>query len=106
MMIPLGDVLRIRDSADMLSEFGSDSHGGINTPIYRFVSKMLPLCGRTFTVESVNKCRAPYYSSVEGVEEERVSGYWYITAEMLEPIIDDSVDTEAFDEALFAFLGI
>lgn len=95
--IEVGDVLRIRQWGDMASEYtavGNDiyiyNHSRL---IDTFVSSMRSLCGTVFTVLRKEECRngSMRYESVEGFHNK-----WAITAEMLEPLEDD---TEEFDVA-------
>ena len=81
--IHIGDLLRVRDWADMQCEFGLvtdvvDCHFG-------FTSEMQYLCGWVF--------------DVKGIEQERIvpsdmnmlrkfdGGYWYLSADMLAPFV-------------------
>lgn len=95
--IEVGDVLRIRQWGDMASEYtavGDDiyiyNHSRF---IDAFVSPMRSLCGTVFTVLRKDKHRngSMRYESVEGFHNT-----WAITAEMLEPLEDD---TDEFDVA-------
>lgn len=95
--IHVGDVLRIRQWGDMASEYTV-----VDNDIYiynhsclidTFVSSMCSLCGTVFTVLRKEEHRngSMRYESVEGFHNK-----WAITAEMLEPLEDD---TEEFDVA-------
>lgn len=97
--IHVGDVVRVRQWNDMASEYtavGNDiyiynyNHSRL---IDAFVSSMRSLCGTVFTVLRKEEHRngSMRYESVEGFHNK-----WTITAEMLEPLEDD---TEEFDVA-------
>jgi hypothetical protein len=93
--ITVGQKLRIRQWKDMQDEFGFTETGSIRTPNYSFVLGMKHLCGEDFTVASIENPYSSvlYYRSEERVEDKVLEGrgYWYIVAEMLEP-----VETESF----------
>lgn len=82
----VGDVVRVRQWDDMMSEFGLNFEGDINCAAC-FTINMKDLCGEVFTISKMTK----YGSKKVYV----VSGHdfgWTITTDMLE-----SFDTEHFD---------
>ena len=95
--IEVGDVLRIRQWGDMASEYtavGNDIYIYHHSRLIdTFVSSMCSLCGTVFTVLRKEEHRngSMRYESVEGFHNK-----WAITAEMLEPLEDD---TDEFDVA-------
>lgn len=99
--IHVGDVLRIREWDDMVAEYRKDPDGDISLISYSdfcypyFVRTMRYLCGKVFTVKSINIDNTLY--SVEGIElatdpYNTVGFDWNITAEMLEPVCEDDFE--------------
>lgn len=100
--IHIGDVLRIRQWDDMADEFGVDSYGDIPCSSV-FTKHMKSLCGKQFTVFSVNK-ELGIYCSDERVEwDGRYHVMWKITADMLEPLEEDFLE-DITDEELIKLL--
>lgn len=99
--IHIGDVLRIRQWDDMVDEFGLKPSGDIGCGGV-FVKNMKCLCGKQFTVSSVEYGN---YRSDERVE--RIIGQcrkmWRITADMLEPLEEDFLE-DTTDEELIKLL--
>lgn len=84
-----GQKLRIRQWEDMADEFGYITENDINVPDFCFIRSMDKLCGKEFTVldRYTSADGRTYYRSQEGIEKNVYStGFWYITAGMLEPI--------------------
>lgn len=99
--IHIGDRLRIRHWDDMEEEYGRDDDS-IKCKFF-FTQNMRRLCGREFTVSDI---LGDKIMSEERVEYERELGVWNISADMLEPIEDESwLETEADTEGLFGLLN-
>lgn len=98
--IHIGDVLRIRQWDDMVDEFGLNSYGYIECSGV-FATNMKYLCGKQFTVSSIEY--GTYYSD-ERVERNSLGRMiWRITADMLEPSEEDSLE-DITDEELIKLL--
>ena len=102
--IHIGDTLRIRSYEDMKSEFGADEDGDIvNNNVY-FITSMIKLCGREFTVSDIMiGYWGRKYKSFQGVEERDYRNDWIIVSWMLEPCEDD-VEFEIADDNEIALL--
>lgn len=101
----VGDVCRVRQWDDMFEEFGgNDSYIDCD---FAFVDSMKYMCGRLFTIASIEKhelgllCR-----SVEGIEGTGTS--WYVGTDMLELVVSnsDSVFEAENMDALLECLGV
>lgn len=89
--IKIGDILRIRQWDDMLSEFSLTMRGSIKGKNNVFSENMRYLCGQTFTVSSITTSLTPdclNYHSIEGLEytrDDECGHEWFICDWMLEP---------------------
>lgn len=81
--ICVGDILKVREWSDMVAEYGENSFGDIyiSSDTEYFLKNMSYLCGRVFTVKSIN---GRDIFSVEKIEITPIER-WAITAGMLEP---------------------
>lgn len=82
----VGDVVRVRQWDDMMSEFGLDCDGNIDCAAC-FTVDMEDLCGRVFTISKMTKYGSKEIYIVRGHDFG-----WTITTDMLE-----SFDAEHFD---------
>lgn len=98
--IHIGDVLRIRQWDDMVDEFGLNSYGYIECRGV-FVAHMKYLCGKQFTVSSVEY--GDYHSDERVELNSQGRMMWRITADMLEPIEEDFLE-DITDEELIKLL--
>ena len=90
----VGDIVRIRDWGDMVSEFGLNDAGNIPCK-FTFIQDMKKLCGRVFEITDV--ASTGKYSGLKG--------YMYsISKDMIEFVEDDSsleeVDGSMIDDFL------
>ena len=87
--IQIGDVLMVREWDDMEREFNLDDCGAVDC-CYRFVSEMKYMCGMTFTVAGSRKTANGHiaYDSRERIEQWG-SKRWNISADMLEPFVEE-----------------
>lgn len=96
--IHIGDVLRIRQWDDMANEFGVNAPGSIDCRCC-FITSMIYMCGKQFTVSNIyNNCGTTYHSA-EGVEY-NYDVAWNISADMLEPYIEEKEWEVADDEEI------
>lgn len=111
--IRIGDVVRVRRWSDMKAEYGGGTSG---YSIYTrnengdvtgcFGTWMCFLCGKLFTVDSVcrnnNACNAYRFK-----EDDSGVNVYFLTAEMLEPVIEDELEVADDNEikALFDYDG-
>lgn len=86
--IHVGDILRIKDWDDMEAEFGLTRSGSIMCQC-GFLPEMKYLCGKVFTVKSIEP---GYLRSVEGYEIYGLGRIWGVSSDMVEPL-SFSVDT-------------
>lgn len=113
--IHIGDVLRVRQWGDMVSEYGMRGDEDyyycaikLNNDV-KFLKKMAHLCGQVFTVSEdydyeFNDTKIKFYRSKEGVEKIKAFGLWLICAEMLEPFIKEDLEV-ANDEDIKLLFG-
>lgn len=101
--IRIGDELRIRQWDDMVDEFGINDYVIIPVRL-GFNADMAYMCGEKFTVSAIN---CGILSSIEKIEYKRGNGtYWYISADMLEPIMDELPDFEVSQDDFLDILGV
>lgn len=106
--IQVGDRLRVREWDDMAAEFGvrdsrSVTNGYVIPCEFAFTEKMKYMCGRPFTVADL---RGNRFISKEKIElESGRYGGWNISADMLEPIEEETVMEAADFDGLFALLS-
>lgn len=109
--INIGDVLQIRQWEDMVKEFGVNDSGNIDCQRI-FTVDMRYLCGKQFTVSNIYKDHGEtIYNSAEGVEYD-LDGIkfdeddtWDISADMLEPYIEEKEWEVADDEDIKLLFG-
>lgn len=104
--IHIGDVLRIRQWDDMANEFGVNALGSIDCRCC-FTTEMIHMCGKQFTVSNIYEDYGEtIYNSMEGVEydldgiEFDEDDTWDISADMLEPYIEEKEWEVADDEEI------
>ena len=103
--IHIGDVLRIREWDDMVEEFGYEFGDGDDIDCDKvFTSKMAYLCGQKFTVRGISDHDG--FLSEEDVELSVDSplGTWVISADMLEPYVEETPVTLESSDGLFSYL--
>lgn len=101
--IRVGDELRIRQWDDMVDEFGIDYFGAIPVRL-GFNKSMAYMCGEKFTVSAID---GYCLSSIEKIEyKSDDTDYWYISADMLEPIMDELPDFEVDQDDFLNILGV
>lgn len=103
--IHIGDVLRIREWDDMVEEFGYEFDDGDYIDCDKvFTSKMNYLCGQKFTVKKISEYDG--FLSEEGIELSNDSpvGAWVISADMLEPYVEETPVTLESSDGLFSYL--
>ena len=90
--ISVGDIFRIRDFDDMLSEYGSP-HGqpDVVNCRFHFVPSMMYLCGKEVTVVGVHQSTQMITLANNDSTREVIRGYSF-SADMLEPL-----DTQEYD---------
>lgn len=106
--IHIGDVLRIRNWDDMMSEDVGEVPGRISRPrcCIAFIDKMRYLCDQIVHVASFqNHYGVTCINTVEGIEKTGLN-HWKLAAWMLEPVIsyEPFVESE-FDAVSFLMEG-
>ena len=105
--VHIGDRLRIREWDDMAAEFGtrdsSVTRGYVIPCEFDFTEKMKYMCGKAFTVAGFGRGGFQSKEKIE-LESGRYGG-WNISADMLEPIEEETVIEAADFDGLFALLS-
>lgn len=96
---PVGTVCRVRSKEDMIAEFGNLS----NVP-FSFVSDMLYMQGKTFTVQRWKERRDTRVPTIRYWSREGIECGWSISHEMLEPVVSDDDDDMTVDIDLHSLL--
>lgn len=96
---PVGTVCRVRSKEDMIAEFGNLS----NVP-FSFVSDMLYMQGKTFTVKRWTERRDIRVPTIQYWSSEGIECGWSISHEMLEPVVSDDDDDMTVDIDLHSLL--
>lgn len=96
---PVGTVCRVRSKEDMIAEFGNLG----NVP-FSFVSDMLYMQGKTFTVQRWTERRGTRGPTIQYWSREGIECGWNISHEMLEPVVSDDDDDMTVDIDLHSLL--
>lgn len=88
----VGDRVRIKSWEDMEREYGLDWNGDINCGVSNFIQKMKHLCGRTATIEKIDRERVILkdWSNNDNID-------WYYCLRMIEHVTFTKNDLQDFD---------
>lgn len=95
----IGDILVVKEWDTMVEEFGIDELGNISCE-FLFTPEMRYMCGKQFTLSSINSFG--YLSSEEGIENDESGVGWNISEDMLEPFVEEPICVDQADELMFS----